>query len=57
MGVNADVSFDARSSLNNPDVTTDVLSHSNPIIQELKRRYDALDAKMGVLKAETQNGG
>lgn len=29
----------------------------SPVIQELKRRYDALDTKMDVLKAETRNGG
>lgn len=27
-----------------------------PLIQELSRRYDALDAQMDILKAETENG-
>lgn len=38
-------------------VSSRALLPSLPPTQELNRRYEALDLKMDVLKAETQNGG
>lgn len=46
-----------RSFVNNTVINVKVFSLPTCMIQELNRRYDALDTNMDVLKAETQNGG